>query len=150
MKRRFVILVCAAHMSYASHASPDPATLRWTNGETMPADLVEASGTSATFKTPLFEQPVVLAWHAIHRMDWPAQPLPANDPFIISLRDGSSIYGDLVSISGSSVFIHGSRCGDVELKRTEVLSARRIKGGALLQAGPTGDAGWQPVKNQAI
>jgi hypothetical protein len=65
-----------------------------------------------------------------------------SDPFLISLRDGSAIYGDLVAITGSSVFVHGSRYGDAELKRSEVLGARRMKGDALVVAGPAGEAGW--------
>jgi thiol-disulfide isomerase/thioredoxin len=128
------------------------ATLRWTNGETMTGDLLAATGTSATWKTPLFEEPAVLGWEAIRRVDWPAAAdvsgSGGDDSFIISLRDGSSIHGDLVSITGSSVFIHGSRYGDVELKRSEVLNARRTAGGALALAGPTGAKGWQEMEFQ--
>ncbi len=127
---------------------PPPATLRWTNGESLPGDFLEATGTTATWKSPLFEEPIVLDWNVIDRVDWPAANTLPEDPFIISLRDGSSIYADLVSITGSSVFIHASRYGDAELKRSEVLSARRIKGDSLLLAGPTGDAGWQATDSQ--
>ena len=139
-----LILLAAASLSKAA-----PATLRWTNGESITGDFTEASGTTATWKASLFEQPLVLDWHAIHRVDWPPSSTarPA-DPFIFSLRDGSSIYGDLVSVTGSSVFIHGSRVGDAELKRSEVLCARRLSGAALAAAGPTGDAGWQGMEYQ--
>jgi thiol-disulfide isomerase/thioredoxin len=90
---------------------------------------------------------MVLDWNTVYRVDWPIGTIPVTDPFIVSLRDGSSIYGDLVSVSGSSVFIHGSRYGDVELKRAEVLNARRLKGGDLILAGPTGYVGCKEMKN---
>jgi thiol-disulfide isomerase/thioredoxin len=129
--------------------SPPSATLRWTNGESIPGDFLEATGTSATWKSPFFEEPMVLDWNVIHRADWPVQNgLPPADAFIFSLRDGSNIYGDLVAITGKSVFIHGSRFGDVELKGEELLSARRMKGDALILAGPTGDAGWEETDHR--
>jgi thiol-disulfide isomerase/thioredoxin len=143
------MLGCLAAGINGAHAAngadaPAPGVLRWTNGESIEGDFVEATGSTATWKAPLFEEPVVLGWNAIHRVDWPSAAVPANDSFIFSLKDGSAIHGDLVSITGSSVFVHSSRCGDVELKRPEVLSARRMKGSELLFAGPTGDSGWQP------
>ena len=149
----------------------DPGVLRWTNGESISGDLVEASGTMVTWRSPLFEDPLVLSWPVIHRLDWPipandsedtaprhrspipmgedsAKTTPAPDPFIISLRDGSVLYGDILAITGSSVSIHSARCGDGELMRSQVLSVRRMNGSALLFAGPTGDAAWQPLSGR--
>ena len=73
---------------------------------------------------------------------------PATAPFSIALRDGSFIYGDLVSVSDDSISIRSIRHGDTVLKRSEVLSVRRVRRGSLLFSGPTGDVGWQSMMNQ--
>ncbi|HEX4083571.1 MAG TPA: redoxin family protein [Chthoniobacteraceae bacterium] len=141
MKRAFLTIL-AMSATAAAHA----ATLRWLNGETMAGDLVAATGTTASWQSPCFESPLVLKWQALQRIDYPlAQTGQAaqTEPFHFSLRDGSAFYGDIVSITGSSVFVHGSRVGDVELKRSEVLAARRAGGGALVWDGPFGTAGWK-------
>jgi len=188
MKPRLLILLCAIYISYASYgthssyASPPPATLRWLNGESLPGALIAATGTTATFQSPFFEDPLILSWSCIHRIDWPIaspstlnhqpsgsslhridwpidspstlnhQPSgsspPTDDPFLISLRDGSNIQGQLLAITGSSIFIHATRYGDVALQRSQVLSARRMKNDSMLMAGPTGDVNWQPMQSQ--
>jgi peroxiredoxin len=184
--KRLLLITCAIAASAAAAKAadaPDPATLRWTNGESITGDLVEATGTSASWKSSLFGEPVVLSWDVIHRIDWANTPAPTaplatgtavatgttsapvatgattttgtagavgavGDPFIFTLRDGSSLYGDITAITGSAVFISGSRCGVAELKRSEVLSARRIAGDALILAGPTGADGWSEMNVQ--
>src|ERR1700683_512418 len=101
MKRALLLAAAlsAAYLSHGAHAG----TLCWNNGESMTGELIEATGTTATWKSPFFENPVVLAWPVIHRMDWPVtSAAPVTDPFMISLRDGSSIYGDVVAVTGSS------------------------------------------------
>ncbi len=148
MKRALAILCCLVAACAARAAGPAPGVLRWTNGDVAPGNFVGATGSTATWTTPFFDDPVTLAWHSIHRVDWPSQSVGAQDPFIILMRDGSALHGDIVSITGSSIFIHGNRCGDVELKRSEVLSALRTQNNSLLTAGPSGDAGWQSWETQ--
>ena len=130
-------------------AVPRPAVLRWNNGETASGETVEATGTDLTWKTPLFEDPLLLDWHALHRID---QALPSSapvGPFRFVLRDGSHLYGDLGGISAETVTVHSERCGDLILPRPQVLAVRRIKGAALVYAGPLGESGWVPVPNEA-
>ena len=142
MKRSLAMLFAGMAMLNAAVAA-EPATLRWCNGESIPGELVEASGTAVTWKSPLFEQPLVLAWPAVHRIDQTMNAEPFTDFFTIILRDGSSLHGDLSSITADTVAIHSTRHGDAALKRSEVLSARRIHGRTLVWAGPAGDAGWK-------
>ena len=150
MKRRLAFFIGwmaavlpAGPASGAPAAPPSPAVLRWNNGETLSGEIVAASSSDVTWKTPLFEDPLQLRWSALRRIDqsWPA--VSAADPFSIRLRDGSHIYGSLVAVTDSTVSIHGARHGDAVLKRSEVLSARRIRGGNLVFAGPEGDVGWK-------
>jgi peroxiredoxin len=128
--------------------APQVPTLRWKNGETLPGDLALASPGSLTWKTPLFDDPIEVQWNVIDRIDWPLAPAPSKDPFYIVLRDGSFIYGDIVSVSADSLMIHSARHGDAILKRSEVLSLHRRTGANLVYAGPIGDMGWQNMANQ--
>jgi thiol-disulfide isomerase/thioredoxin len=146
MKRALIILACA--LSVAVHAAPAPpvtsGTLLWLNGDAMTGSLVAATGTTASWQSPLFADPVVVTWDALHRADWPVTAASGTDPFFCTMRDGSTILGDLVAVSGSSVTIHGSRYGSVQIDRGQLLSARRREGDDLVFSGPAGEAGWQP------
>jgi thiol-disulfide isomerase/thioredoxin len=124
-----------------------PAVLRWNNGESLFGEIMEASSSDVTWKTPLFEDPLQLRWSDLRRIDQPLAAVPVGDPFGIELRDGSHIYGSIVSVTETSLSIHGARHGDVSITRSEVLSARRLRGGNLLLAGPEGDVGWEVMAN---
>lgn len=131
-------------------SSPLPASgiLRWKNGESLHGDIAAASASDITWKTPLFEDPLQLHWNVVDRIDWPSPPVQATGPFSIALRDGSFIYGDVASIGADSISIHSTRHGDAVLKRSEVLSIRRLPHGSLLYSGPMGDVGWQLMSSQ--
>lgn len=126
----------------------EPPVLRWKNGETLPGEIAAASPGDITWKTPLFEDPLQLRWDVVDRIDWPAVPAQPAGPFSIALRDGSFIYGDLVDVGAETISIHSTRHGDAMLKRSEVLSVRRLHNGNLVYCGPTGDVGWKPMTNQ--
>ena len=119
----------------ASSPPPIPSKIYWNNGESLPGELVGATATEATWKTPLFEDQFSLDWHVLRRIDQPQAQLPTTEPFGIALKDGSYIYGDLVSVTDKTVSIHSARHGDAVLKRSEVLSMRRLKSGNLAFAG---------------
>ncbi|MGB8356842.1 MAG: TlpA disulfide reductase family protein [Chthoniobacteraceae bacterium] len=124
-----------------------PSKIYWNNGESLTGELVGATATEATWKTPLFEDQLSLDWHALRGIDQPQASMPTTEPFSIALRDGSFIYGDLVSVTDKTVSIHSSRHGDATLDRSEVLNVRRLKGANLVFAGPTGDVGWSSQAN---
>jgi peroxiredoxin len=134
--------------SVSAEAVVDPATLHWKNGETLHGDIATASATVLTWKTSLFEDPLQLRWDVIDQIDWPVTEVQPADPFGIKLRDGSFLYGNLVSISADSVSVHSTRHGDILIKRSEILSARRLPHGNLRFSGPIGDLGWKPVTAQ--
>ena len=130
-------------------APGDPPILRWKNGETLRGEIAAASPGDVTWKTPLFADPLQLRWDAVDRIDWPAVPVPPTGPFSIALRDGSFIYGDVVDVGAETLSIHSTRDGDAVLKRSEVLSVRRLRNGRnLTYCGPTGDVGWKALTNQ--
>ena len=129
-------------------AAGKPATLRWNNGESLEGEPAEADETALTWQTALFEDPLLLAWGALHRIDQtPAASKGPAEPFAFSLRDGSHLYGDLAGVSAEVVTLHSARHGDLALRRAEVLSVRRIRGKRLTYAGPLGEAGWVPAQS---
>ncbi len=126
-------------------APPDPAILRWRNGETLTGELAGATASEVRWKSPLFEGPLRLAWTALRRIDRTLAPVAVADPFGVVLRDGSHLYGDLLAVTNESISIRSTRCGALALKRSEVLAVHRLRGGNLIAAGPSGDAGWRVV-----
>ena len=144
MKWRATVL--SLLISAATHAEPDPkpqAILTWNNRETVSGEIIEASAAGVAWKTPMFENPLVLRWDALHRIDFPLAAIPVTEPFSIALRDGSHLLGNLASVTDQTVSIRSARHGDAVLKRSEVVSVRRIRGGNLTIAGPVGDVGWE-------
>ena len=163
MKRALLFLVLflpasAARAEIVANPPPAPApspakdpasfgTLRWKNGETLNGDLAAASSSSLSWKTPLFEDPLQIAWPFLDRIEWIQPATQPVGPFAITLRDGSFLYGDLIAINSDSVSIRSPRLGDVQLKRSVVLNLRRLHEKALLFTGPTGDVGWEALNN---
>ncbi|HEY2342981.1 MAG TPA: hypothetical protein VGH90_08135, partial [Chthoniobacteraceae bacterium] len=129
-------------------AAPPPAVLLWKNGETISGEVTEASNANISWKSPLFQDPLVLRWPAVRRFDQTLPATPSPDPFAFVLRDGSHLYGNLVSIDGDKITIQSTRLGEAILRRSEVLTIRRVHGGDLLLAGPDGDVGWKSSVSQ--
>jgi peroxiredoxin len=118
------------------------AKLRWKNLEVISGELREASATEFSWQSPLFEEPLRLRWDSIRGIDQPVSNAAASEVFSVVLRDGSHLLGDLVGINADAVSIKSVRHGEVALKRSEVLLLRRLRGGKIIAAGPSGDIGW--------
>jgi thiol-disulfide isomerase/thioredoxin len=136
------ISLCAPPKPAPAQKAPEPATLRWNNGETTTGEIVEGSASDLTWKSPLFDEPMVLGWHALRRIDQPRASIPVTDTFSIAFLNGDVIHGDIVSLTETTINIHSSRHGDAAIKRTEVSSIRRLRGGNLVYSGPAGDVDW--------
>jgi peroxiredoxin len=121
----------------------NPSTLRWNNGESLTGEPLAASATELTWQSPLFADPLVLQWSALRRIDRALEPATASEPFSIALRDGSRVFGDIVAVTADTIAMRGERHGDAVLKRAEILSARRLKGGGIVVAGPAGEGQWR-------
>ncbi len=121
---------------------PSPATLQWNNGESVTGSPVGATNDSLIWKSPLFDDPLELAWTTLHRVDKNAPDAVPADSFAFALRDGSRVYGELTGLTATTVSIHSTRHGDAVLRRSAVISARRTKAGRLVYGGPWGESGW--------
>jgi thiol-disulfide isomerase/thioredoxin len=142
------ISLCAQPSPTPTQKAAEPATLRWNNGETTTGEIVEASASDLTWKSPLFEEPMVLGWHALRRIDQRRTVTAIADTFGIAFRNGDVIHGDIVSLTDTTIHVHSSRHGDVAIKRSEVASIRRLRGEGLVYSGPTGDVGWTLAANR--
>jgi hypothetical protein len=120
--------------------------LRWQNGEVLTGLPVDATETELAWKNPLFTEPLHIRWDALRRITRDVPSAPITEAFAVRLRDGSHLYGDLKSVTSDAVNLRSQRHGDFSVKRSEVLSVRRLHGGSLTAAGPTGDVGWKEDK----
>jgi thiol-disulfide isomerase/thioredoxin len=141
MKRAIQVWFCLLSVSLC--APPEPATLRWKNGESIAGEIIEGTADDLTWKSPMFEEPVVLAWHALRRIDQTRAAVPVTDAFIIAFRNGDVIQGDVLSIAETAINLRSKRHGDIAVKRSEVSSIKRLRGGDVVYSGPTGDVGWE-------
>ncbi|MEZ0390329.1 MAG: hypothetical protein ACAI34_24840, partial [Verrucomicrobium sp.] len=122
---------------------PPPARVRWNNTESIPGDIVGGTADRLLWKSPFFLEPVSLTWHSLRRIDRNLTPIAVAENFKVSFRDGSHLLGDVTAITADSVHLRSVRHEDVEVKRSEVLSFRRLRGNRLVWAGPVGDVGWK-------
>jgi thiol-disulfide isomerase/thioredoxin len=120
--------------------------LRWQNGEVLTGQPVDATETELSWKNPLFTEPLTVRWEELRRISRDLPSAPVTEAFAVRLRDGSHLYGDLKSVTADTVNLRSQRHGDYSVKRSEVLSVRRLHGGSLAAAGPTGDVGWKEDK----
>ena len=127
---------------------PAPAVLWWNNGETLPGEISKLSPTSITWKSSLFENELELDRGVLFKVDRALTATAPSGLFRFQMRDGSQIFGDLVSIAADTVTVHSDRCGDLVLKRSELLNMRRLHGNNLVLAGPIGDVGWDSTPRQ--
>ncbi|MBX7207684.1 MAG: TlpA family protein disulfide reductase [Verrucomicrobiaceae bacterium] len=123
-------------------ANASPSRLRWNNGESIPGEILDGNAVAVRWKTTLFADPLEVSWHVLRRIDQTLPAVEVKEPFSFVLRDGSHLCGDVVEITDKTITLRSARHGDATVKRSEVLSMRRLGGGDLVAAGPTGDAGW--------
>ncbi len=124
------------------NAPPRPARLRWNNGESMDGEIVDGNGDALRWKTSLFAEPLELRWQALRRIDQPFEAVEVKGAFGFVFRDGSYLSGDLIAMTDTTLTLRSARHGDAVLKRAEILSMRRLRGGELIASGPAGDSGW--------
>ncbi len=124
------------------------STIRWNNGESLLGAVEAATADHVTWRTPDISDPITVKWDVLRRIDFPVDQVRAPDSFRFVMRDGSHLYGDIELISETSVAIKSSRHGRVDLKRSELLYARRLSGGNLRYHGPNGEADWAVKKSQ--
>jgi hypothetical protein len=154
MRRWIALLLLFVGGSLQAQPSVPPAStmpsavLRWRNGESVAGALGEASASEVNWETALFDEPLLLRWEAVRRIDQPQGGGVVHEPFSFVLRDGSHLYGEPLAITADTVRVKSARHGEVELARSAVLSIRRLRSETLRAAGPNGRAGWDTLENR--
>ena len=142
-----LMLVIGLTSSFAAASVPGSGQLLWQNGESMTGELGDATGEEVSWKSPLFQEPLHLYWHGLHRFHQTHETVATPDLFSFTCRDGSFFYGDLLAVGEESLTIRSARHKTALLKRSEVLCVRRVKGGAF--SGLQGTVGWTLLRKDS-
>lgn len=133
-------------------ASPPPASqpegkLLWTNGQSLSGRLIDADSDSLRWKAGLFASPADLAFGDLYSITLPAPAATAPEPFALTLRDGSRLFGNIESLDANHIVLKSQRHGQVRVDRTAALTLNRLTGAGVIWNGPFGDLGWAYPSN---
>src|SRR5690606_28550501 len=83
----------AAISGSAGAAEEDNAKtfLQWRNGESLYGEIAEATPEQIAWKSPVFDEPILLKWDAVGRITSARKSTEPAAPFAFALRDGSFI-----------------------------------------------------------
>jgi peroxiredoxin len=117
--------------------------IRWRNGESLPGELEGATPEEIMWQSPIFSEPLVLRTSAMDLMESPRRGIDSKEPFAVTLRNGDLVHGSLISIGTDTVKLRSECHGELTLRRPEVLSLRRVRGGKLVYASPSAGVEWR-------
>jgi len=119
--------------------------LLWWNGESLLGKLDDITSESLSWSTPLFAEPIRFAFEPLYQLSFTTKQSFPETAFVVGLRDGSQVYGDIASISKDHVDLTSSLSGGQSLKilRSEVANIDRIQFEGVRWAGPHGALGWK-------
>lgn len=128
----------------AASASPSEKTavLLWNNQERLAGELVSATTDTLTWKSPLFTEPPEIGLRHLRRVDMPGGASAPDEPFALTMRDGSRLYGEVTEITQKTATLKSKRHGTLAVKREEISSLQRLSGEGIVHSGPVGLAGW--------
>ena len=116
--------------------------LYWNNLEHLAGELVSATTETLTWKSPLFTEPPEISLRHLRRVDVPGAVIAPDEPFALTMRDGSRLYGEVAEITQKTVAFKSKRHGTLAVKREEISSIQRLSGEGIVHSGPAGLAGW--------
>ena len=138
-----VFLFIFSNAFSAENKKPLTGKLLWKNGEILDGTLRSASAEELTWESSIFAEAPSMTLTALAGIEFSDKSAssPVED-FSVVLRDGSRFYASLDKITEDTITLHSARHGEMKLRRAEVVSLLRLKGGGLIYSGPAGDAGW--------
>ena len=99
---RLLAIMClaAAHGS-ARAAEPEESktSLHWRTGESLHGEIVEATPEQLSWRSAVFQEPILLNWDVVGRIDSVRKSTEPGAPFSFAMRDGSFLYGDIAEIT---------------------------------------------------
>lgn len=132
---------------------PLNGTLHWTNGDKLEGVLSSGAGQQLLWGNALlFADPLQLRIEALEAIDFaiPKNEAKAGDDgrYRASMLSGDVIHGDLESIDATHVVLKSQRHGVLRLKRSEIVSLRRLDHPSLIFVGPNGREGWKSLNRR--
>ncbi|XZE20362.1 TlpA family protein disulfide reductase [Pirellulaceae bacterium SH449] len=117
----------------ASTWKSGPATLTWTNGETLPGSCMGLDqGALYWFADSLFRDPLEIDRNFLKEISFPAEAVEtiktdvSPKDFLIQLVDGGRIYGEIRQLDATHWTIFSSRLGEVKLRRDYVAAVQNL------------------------
>ncbi len=130
----------------ASPAATTESTLpflRWNNGEILHGELESATTDEVRWDSPIFSEPLTLRASQLKEMESPKSGINSNEPFAVTTSNGDLVYGSLVFINANTVKLQSVCFGELTLRRSEVVSLRRVTGGRLVYSTPSPGVAWK-------
>ena len=121
--------------------------LHWKNGDQLPGELLDGTRTHLRWQSPAFVTPFSLDIRYLDaiRCPPPAHPLRVADPLRLETLSGNVLYGELAKITPTHITLNCRRHGQIQIRRSAVLSLRGMDNPVLIDFGPTGLAGWKTL-----
>ena len=143
-------------MSFASlHADDEKPTLGWKNGDQLKGEILEGDGETITWKASPFRDPFSIQQEHLKQILFPEKKKEddgSSHDFRFILSNGDRIFGDLISIDGSTVVIKSERFPDLlSLSRSHIDRIEQVSGSRVKFAGPVDLGKWTPIgRNRKI
>jgi thiol-disulfide isomerase/thioredoxin len=147
-----VLVVVALWMAVSAEgqqpsASAPSATLRWRNGDELPGEIVAATNSALTWRTPISSEPLSIEFDYLDSVRAPVTAgakLPAG-PFRFDLVGGHTVYGALAAIDGDRVVVQSPRHGELVIKRSWVTRVVRTENSSVLDLPASRGVGWKSI-----
>lgn len=127
--------------------SPASAVLRWLNGDELPGELVGATSSGLTWRTPVLSKQISIELDYLEsvRAAAPSDPKEPAGPFRFDLTGGDVVFGSLAGIDGDRVLVRSPRHGELSIKRAWVTGIARTDGAELRDLTRAAGRGWKSV-----
>ncbi|MBX7207683.1 MAG: TlpA family protein disulfide reductase [Verrucomicrobiaceae bacterium] len=121
----------------AALADDAPHQLIWRDGSSLAGRITSATTEEYTVESPFFAAPLVIDSSAIGEVQFARGTAPEREPFLFSLKDGTSICGAIANITEREVTARHATLGDFVIPTGTLLSIQRMTE-ADLSAPPGG------------
>ncbi len=122
--------------------------IKWNNGESLDGELVGATANDLTWKSPVFNDPLVLSLSYLNSVELPQLDKEPGEPFMVTLRSGDRLFGKLTALDEKTVTMNSECHGETILLRPEVASLHRLQSKELIYSGPVPGAPWRVINDR--
>ena len=125
--------------------------LGWKNGDRLHGEILKGNGEVITWKADSFRDPFSIRQEHLQEIKFPQlkkdskkEDKPPANHFRFVLRNGDRIFGDLMSITASTVVLKSDRFPEnITLSRSEIDRIEQVRGNRMRFAGPVDLDEWK-------